>query len=441
MTHLRRAILAAALFCGAATTAGLAAGQEISFKDKRINVIIGSSPGGGTDATTRHLGRFLERHLPGNPQMVYRNIPAGQGVKATNYFANEARRDGTAWMGGASNYISASTLRKSVVEYDPTRFAFVGGINRGGSLLIMRKSKLADLADKSKPPMVAGTTDGSPSWTMMVLWGTDVLGWNVKFVVGYPGTSALLLAARRGEIDSFGTSNLAMLKTLQTSGEFVGMAQDGQLEGGKFVPRSDLGDVPTISALVEGRLSGLAKEAFDFWNQANQVDKWYALPPKTPAPVVTAYRTAFALAARDPDFARTGKALFGEDFTVQSGEDMTAVVHDTSRPRPELLDYRRRLKARYGLPEDRLSAAEMARLAKERGGILNVTSPLTKVERAGRVLHFKADGKNHKARVSGSRTKVTIAGKPVKRARLEAGMTCDIAYGGDGSEAQSVACR
>jgi hypothetical protein len=241
MTHLRRAILAAALFCGAATTAGLAAGQEISFKDKRINVIIGSSPGGGTDATTRHLGRFLERHLPGNPQMVYRNIPAGQGVKATNYFANEARRDGTAWMGGASNYISASTLRKSVVEYDPTRFAFVGGINRGGSLLIMRKSKLADLADKSKPPMVAGTTDGSPSWTMMVLWGTDVLGWNVKFVVGYPGTSALLLAARRGEIDSFGTSNLAMLKTLQTSGEFVGMAQDGQLEGGKFVPRSDLG--------------------------------------------------------------------------------------------------------------------------------------------------------------------------------------------------------
>ena len=199
--------------------------------------------------------------------------------------------------------------------------------------------------------------------------------------------------------------------------------------------------MPTISALVEGRLSGLAKEAFDFWNQANQVDKWYALPPKTPAPVVTAYRTAFALAARDPDFARTGKALFGEDFTVQSGEDMTAVVHDTSRPRPELLDYRRRLKARYGLPEDRLSAAEMARLAKERGGILNVTSPLTKVERAGRVLHFKADGKNHKARVSGSRTKVTIAGKPVKRARLEAGMTCDIAYGGDGSEAQSVACR
>ena len=36
---------------------GAAQAQEISFKGK-VNVIIGTTPGGGTDGTTRLVGRF-----------------------------------------------------------------------------------------------------------------------------------------------------------------------------------------------------------------------------------------------------------------------------------------------------------------------------------------------------------------------------------------------
>lgn len=80
-----------------------AAGAETSsFQGKKIDVIIGSSPGGGTDGTTRLIGRYLEKYLPGNPQIVYRNMPEGVGTKALNYVVALVKPDGLTWMGGAA---------------------------------------------------------------------------------------------------------------------------------------------------------------------------------------------------------------------------------------------------------------------------------------------------------------------------------------------------
>ena len=75
--------------------AGVAATADAApdFRGKRINVVIGSSPGGGTDGTSRLVGRYLQKYLPGRPQMIYRNMPAGHGVKANNYFYNEVKPD------------------------------------------------------------------------------------------------------------------------------------------------------------------------------------------------------------------------------------------------------------------------------------------------------------------------------------------------------------
>ena len=82
---LRKNVAVLALLCGAMLAAGKAA-AEVNFKGKTIDVILGSAAGGGTDGTTRLVGSFLEKHLPGNPSMRYRNVPGGHGAKALNYF-------------------------------------------------------------------------------------------------------------------------------------------------------------------------------------------------------------------------------------------------------------------------------------------------------------------------------------------------------------------
>ena len=137
------------------------AGAQVSFEGKTINVLIGSEAGGGTDNTTRLVGTYLQKYLPGNPSMRYRNMPGGHGAKALNFFMNRIEPDGLTWAGGSSSHIDPNSLRKDVVEYNPTQFRYIGGTSRGGSVVFIRKDRLANLTDPTLPPVVVGVLDGN----------------------------------------------------------------------------------------------------------------------------------------------------------------------------------------------------------------------------------------------------------------------------------------
>jgi hypothetical protein len=199
--------------------------------------------------------------------------------------------------------------------------------------------------------------------------------------------------------------------------------------------------VPTIAGLLEGKLSGLAQETFSYWSDSNQIDKWYALPPKTPAAVVAVFRAAFARAVKDPDFIKFGKAQFSADFRPQQADEITRLVQTTTYPKAEITAFTHKMKIKYGLPGRPLSSEELARLTAKLVKMKNVTAPILSAKRGGRILEFKVGTENHTARVSGSRTKVSIAGKKAKRAAVKPGMVCDITYAGNAGEASKVACK
>jgi tripartite-type tricarboxylate transporter receptor subunit TctC len=429
------AVAGATLFGAADATA-----QEVNFKGKRINAIIGSSAGGGTDGTTRLVGRHLEKYLPGKPRIVYRNMPAGHGVQAVNYFNNVVKKDGTAWLGGSSSYVDANNLRKSVVKYDPRKFNYIGGVARGGSVITMRKTKIPNISDKSKPPVIIGAVDGSRSWGQMMLWGKDKLGWNIKFVIGYPGAPSLTLAARRGEVDAFGTSSIGLHETMAKTGDFESFVQLGEVEDGKIVPRISFPKVPVMPELMKGKLSGVGLETFQFWTKTNQIDKWYALPPGTADNVVKTYRAAYAKVVKDPEFIKFGRFQFSKDFAAQTAEDVLDLISSTSYPKAEIFTYIHDMAVRHGLPGEPLSDAEMSKLAKELGGLATAKgTKLDKIQRGGRILHFMDKGKAQKVKVSGSRTKVYIGGKKTKRDKLKPSMVCDISF--MPGEATEVNCK
>ena len=425
--------------------AGGAAQAQVNFKGKTIEVILGSTAGGGTDGTTRLVGSFLEKYLPGNPSMRYRNLPGGHGAKALNYFV-KVKPDGLTWVGGGSSHVDPNSLRKSVVEYDPTKFEIFGGVQRGGSVVFMRTDQQANLTDKSKPAVVVGVIDGDRSWEQMITWGAELLGWNVRFVVGYPGSAMMLLSIRRGETHMMGTSNLFILRDMFKTGEFVGVAQlgGGASTGDDIEARSEFGTIPTFNTLVQGKLSGLAAEAFDFWSALNDMDKWYALPPGTPKEILDTYRTAWGKMVRDPEFIRQGKLLFSADFEPVSGEVITGHVKKTAYPKGEIVAFMDQLKTKYGLPAEPLSEEELAVLAKAKGldkmEIPKVEALLLKVGEGGRDIEFAVNGVNKKIDVSNSRTAVHIGGNKVARNELKAGATCVIEFIDGAKEANGISC-
>jgi tripartite-type tricarboxylate transporter receptor subunit TctC len=445
---LRKSVAGAALalLCGASLLAStVAADAQVNFKGKVVEVILGSTAGGGTDGTTRLVGSFLEKYLPGNPNMRYRNLPGGHGAKAFNYFM-KVKPDGLTWAGGASSHVDPNSLRKGVTDYDPTKFAYIGGVQRGGSIVVMRKEYKENLTDKSRPAVVVGAVDGDSNWEQMITWGAELLDWNVRFVVGYPGLASMLLATRRGEVHMTGTSNLFALKDMLASGEFVGVAQlgAGASAGDDIGQRSEFAKIPTFNNLVQGKLSGLSAEAFEFWNALNDMDKWYALPPGTPKEILDAYRAAWAKMTADPEFIKQGKLLFSADFKPVNGQHIADMVEKTAYPKADVVAFMDQLKTKNGLPAEPLSEVELAALAKAKGldkmEVPSVKAVLLAVGEGGRDIEFSVNGATKKIDVSSGRTNISIAGKKAARTELKPGITCTIDFVDGAKEANGVTC-
>ena len=82
-------ILVAALYAPAAQAQDAVAAF---YKGKQINLIVGSSAGGGYDTYARLLGRHLGKYIPGNPIIVPSNMPgAGSNTAAAHVYASLPR--------------------------------------------------------------------------------------------------------------------------------------------------------------------------------------------------------------------------------------------------------------------------------------------------------------------------------------------------------------
>jgi tripartite-type tricarboxylate transporter receptor subunit TctC len=55
------------------------------YRGKQINIIVGSSAGGGYDTYARLIARHFSEHVPGNPEVVVQNMPGAGSGKATGY--------------------------------------------------------------------------------------------------------------------------------------------------------------------------------------------------------------------------------------------------------------------------------------------------------------------------------------------------------------------
>jgi tripartite-type tricarboxylate transporter receptor subunit TctC len=222
--------MAAWLLLALAATPTLAQ-EPVTFRGKTITMIVGSQAGGGTDATGRLMAPFLAKYLPGNPTVIVENRPGADGIVALNYFVQQVKPDGFMVAAGDSPQIDPIRYRAPQSRYDPTRFEFVGGIGRGGSMIIMDAAAEKRLSDKSAPPVTIGVASSVPrSGQAIAAWGIGFLGWNAKWVVGYRGTSALMLALQQGELDMTATSNTFSLQHLIDSGKFKVLVQSGGLQ-------------------------------------------------------------------------------------------------------------------------------------------------------------------------------------------------------------------
>src|SRR5262245_18909415 len=64
--------------------------------DKPVTIYVAGTAGGGIDLIARLVARHYGRHLPGNPAVNVQAMPGAGGIRAANFLAEQAPKDGTA---------------------------------------------------------------------------------------------------------------------------------------------------------------------------------------------------------------------------------------------------------------------------------------------------------------------------------------------------------
>jgi hypothetical protein len=177
------------------------------------------------------------------------------------------------------------------------------------------------------------------SGTYQIFWGSALLGWNVKWVRGYPSSAEIRQALERGEIDmtTFGAS--VDVDYLMKSGKFTIISQSGQMQDGKRVKRPGLADAPVFSDLARPKIAdGRAKEAFAYWEAVLEIGMWIGLPPSAPDDVVNAYVKAFDATVNDAAF-RQEYGRIDPDSIVATKPDIERAVAELGNISPETLEF------------------------------------------------------------------------------------------------------
>ncbi len=335
------ALVAGVLLCVTVAVAPPAV-QAVDFSGKTFVVMVASSPGGGTDTTARLVARYWSKYLPGKPEVVIRNKPLQ--TAAANFFQRKTRPDGlttAVFAGGGS--LSPVARKASSVRYDPLSWEYIGSIERGPSVQFVRKSALARLEDPSAAPVAVGSSGpGYRPSDAMAVYGAEYGGWNIKIVHGYPSSRDVYLAYERGEVDMFGSGTSRIIRRF-LKGDAVALAVHEK--------RADFADVPTLEELLGDKLpKGMARKAYRIWSGPSSVDKYFVLPAKTPATVVTALRASFDKVLADPGFQKDAGKILGKGYRPLTGPDTKQLIRDSLVIPDEVMSFNRKLREKHGLP-------------------------------------------------------------------------------------------
>jgi tripartite-type tricarboxylate transporter receptor subunit TctC len=328
-----------------------AAQAQVSFAGQTVQMVIASDAAGGTDLTGRLVAQFLRRYLPGEPQIVIRNMGAGGGkIRAANFMAEEAPADGTVIMQSDSTTMQPEIARRDVARYDPRDFRVIGSINRGGSIVLVRKDAFERLNDPAARPVIVGAISGTRAWQAMLVWGKEFLGWNLQWIPGYQGTSSLNRALLQGEIDAFSTNNIFLLNELLDDDLVVLLTQEGQVTADGYAPRDSFPDVAVFPNLLrDANPPQIPWQGYLSVIGPSQVDKWLSLPPETPDDVLAVYRKAYMQVMEDPEFLELAHRQLSQELFIIPGERVEAMIDEIHSAPAEAVEYATDLRIQYGL--------------------------------------------------------------------------------------------
>jgi tripartite-type tricarboxylate transporter receptor subunit TctC len=402
------------------------------YKKSRMRIVVGSTSGGGYDSYARTLARHLGRNIPGNPSVLVQNRPGAGGVVATNYISNVAPQDGT-HIGAVQRTVPMDQIMGfKGPQFDPIKMHWLGSVtNEAGVISVTKRAKAHKLEDVFHTEVIAGSTGPSDSEIYPALLN-NVMGAKFKLIAGYPGSAEIHLALQRGELEGYSQSWSSF------------KIQAGPALKEKYVPLVQISlkpldemtkmGVPMIMDFVDRKHvlpQYSVEDAKTWWKlmlTAKAMGRPYVVGPKVSAERVKVLRKAFMDTMKDPKFLADAEKQ-RRDVSPISGVEVQEMIAELAKAPKATMEKVKELIKYKGKMEK-----VVIKMAKHTGKV-------TATKGGGREISINYKGKDVSAKVSGSRTKVTVGGKKAGRKAIKVGMTCTFTYTAPGMEAKNIDCK
>jgi tripartite-type tricarboxylate transporter receptor subunit TctC len=418
-----RIAAAAALALALPAFAAAPAAADVSgfYKGKTITGIIGYPPGGGYDLYMRVLSHHMGRHIPGNPNIVPRNMPGAGSLVSANYIYNTAPKDGSVIGAFASSTLFSVKLGETRGKFEIDKFTWLGNLDQTvGTCTVWHTSGIKSFDELMTREAIFGASGPTAVNSTHARGFNALFGTRIKVINGYPSSTSALLAMKRGEVQGgcgFALSSLKATRAQEwASGDLRVIIQTGYEKNDK-----ELKGVPHIYDYAKSEAD---KQVMHLIYGTHILGRPISAPPNLPADRARALRDAFNAMVKDPKFLAEADKL-KLPIEPWTGEKVDEVIRQFAAYPQDI--YARTIKI------------------LEVGDVVNVK--LKTVE--GNVTAIKktnltiagADGKAVKLKVHAKQTRATIGGKKASATDIKVGMTCKFEYFGEGDLAPKATCK
>jgi tripartite-type tricarboxylate transporter receptor subunit TctC len=327
-----RLFIVATIAASATALASGARAQSVAdfYAGKQINLIVGSSAGGGYDHLARLTAKHLGKHIPGHPTVVVQNMPAAGSLVATNLIANTAPPDGLTIALVQRGMLLAHLTNPSGVRFEIGKLNWLASLaSETGLSVAWHTAPVKTAQDLFKMPLVVGgIVNVDPEMTPRLY--NALLGTKFKIVLGYRGTRDITLAIERGEVQGIGDWSWSSLK--QSRPDWLRENKVRILMQGALEKDPELPNVPFALDFVKNEAD---RKVMQLYFTQKKIARPIIAPPGVPADRLAILRAAFTALPKDAEFlADAAKSKMEIEMTV--GPALDKVIELITRTPPDV---------------------------------------------------------------------------------------------------------
>jgi tripartite-type tricarboxylate transporter receptor subunit TctC len=307
---------------------------QANFRDETISIQIGYGPGGGYDTYGRVLARHYGRFIPGNPNVVPKNMPGAGSLRAANHIYNLTARDPV-----DIGLFSASTAVEPMMgndqaKFDMTKFGWIGSMNQDISFCGVWQApglptSFPDMLKPGGQELIFGSAGPAAISRQHPLILKNVVGANVRVISGYQGQKQVNLAMQRGEVHGACGLFVSSIKAQWLPDVKAGRLKLFLQMGPKI--SNEFGPVHNVFDFVK---TDDDRKVLEFHFKQTVLGRPFAASPNLPADRLAALRTAFLATMKDPEFLADAKK-FNLDIDVATADDVGRLLAEFANyPKP-----------------------------------------------------------------------------------------------------------